>query len=258
MTAYSVPNGAMNIQQSTLTASETLRARQRKPSVLPYAASALFVAAVALFGTVSSNWLPATGLPLLFLAAVLSSAATFGFWPGIVAALIAFATYNFLFVEPLYSLQVTHAADVLALALFLFTAGLTGWLAGRARDEADAANRRAAHLSVLSRYTAMLSNCSKAPQVFDALTSHVASIAHEDVVVMQSDEGRMTPIASTVKDIQLDDFSLQACERAFRYGSGQPATAHGWQGSRFGFYPLVVDGMVAAVAGVRFPRVRTY
>ena len=58
-----------------------------------------------------------------------------------------------------------------------------------------------------------------------------------------------------MKPVALDDDSLQACERAFRNGKAQPATAPGWQGSRFGFYPLVIDGKPVTVAAVRFPDV---
>jgi two-component system sensor histidine kinase KdpD len=158
-------------------------------------------------------------------------------------------------VEPLYTLRVSSAADILALALFLFTAGLTGWLAGKARDDADAADRRAGHLGELSRFTAAVSQSSTAVSVFDALVRHIALITEQGVVVMQQKGDAMSPAAANPSNLQLDDFGLQACERAFRHGSGQPATAAGWQGSRFGFYPLIVDAKAAAVAGVRFPDV---
>ncbi len=249
------PDARMADQQDRQRAGFPANSGRGMPHLLPYAASVLFVAAIAMFGTASASWLPATGLPLLFLVAVLASAVTFGFWPGITAAAFAFTTYNFLFVEPLYTLRVGSAADVLALALFLFTAALTGWLAGKARDEADAANRRAAHLDELSRFTAALGDCNDEVPVFEALVHHVALITGEDVVVMQNKDDAMSLAVARPADMQLDDFSLQACERAFRYGSGQPATAAGWQGSRFGFYPLVVDAVASAVAGVRFPDV---
>jgi two-component system, OmpR family, sensor histidine kinase KdpD len=223
--------------------------------LLPYAASLLFVAAVALFGIASTSWLPATGLPLLFLMAVLGSAVTFGFWPGITSAAIAFGTYNFMFVEPLYTLRVSSAADVLALSLFLFTAGLTGWLAGRARDEAHAANRRAAHLGELSHLTSALGDSHQAQVVFDTLIRHITLVTQAEAVVVQKRENVMIKVAALPPDTQLDDFSMQACERAFRYSSGQPATAAGWEGSRFGFYPLIVEAIVEAVIGVRFPGV---
>ena len=225
------------------------------PRLLPFAASGLFVGAVALFGTASGSWLPATGLPLLFLVAVLASAVTFGFWPGIGAAALAFATYNFLFVEPLYTLRVASAADVLALSLFLFTAGLTGWLAGKARDDADAATRRASQLSELSRFTGVLANCTAEQNVHEALVRHAGEVTGEPVAVLCEQNGTFINVTGNLQKVALDDDSLQACERAFRNGKAQPATAPGWQGSRFGFYPLVIDGKPVTVAAVRFPDV---
>lgn len=253
--ARAAPDEQMTDQQEQSPSKQPSNGRRSSLQFLPFAASFLFVAAIAIFGTASASWLPATGLPLLFLVAVLASAVTFGFWPGIAAAAFAFSTYNFMFVEPLYTLRVASAADVLALALFLFAAGLTGWLAGRARDDADAANRRAAHLGELSRFTITLAECGTAPSVFAALARHIALITEDGVVVMQEKNGALVPVAANPAKLQLDDFGLQACERAFRHGSGQPATAAGWQGSRFGFYPLMVDTVAAAVVGARFPDV---
>lgn len=234
---------------------DTGQQRGANPRLLPFAASGLFVAAVALFGVASASWLPATGLPLLFLVAVLSSAVTFGFWPGIGAAALAFATYNFLFVEPLYTLRVGSAADVLALSLFLFTAGLTGWLAGKARDDADAATRRAAQLSQLSHFTNDLANCTTSEEVHVALVLHAGEVTGDTAAILRDLDGRFTIVSANRKATVLDDDSLQACERAFRHGANQPATAPGWQGSRYGFYPLVIEGKPVAVAAVRFPEV---
>lgn len=229
--------------------------RGGNPHLLPFAASGLFVAAIALFGLASASWLPATGLPLLFLVSVLASAVTFGFWPGIGAAALAFATYNFLFVEPFYTLRVASAADVLALSLFLLTAGLTGWLAGKARDDADAATRRAAQLSELSRFTGVLANCTAEQDVHEALVRHAGEVTGEPVAVLCEHNGAFSNVTGNLQKVALDDDSLQACERAFRNGKAQPATAPGWQGSRFGFYPLVIDGRPVTVAAVRFPDV---
>lgn len=228
-------------------------ARVSRPRALHYVVSALFVSAVALFATASVSWLPATGLPLLFLVAVLGSAVTFGLWPGIAAAAFAFATYNFLFVEPLYTFRVGSAADVLALSLFLFTAALTGWLAGRARDEADAATRRAAHLSQLSAFSAELGDCSSAKDVMAAFSLRAARVSDTPVVVMQQTGGTIQVATAEPAGTTLDDLSMQACERAFRYGREQAATAAGWQGSRFGFYPIVIDAKAVFVAGIGAP-----
>lgn len=253
--ALAKPDGGMPVREEMQSGRQAGARRKAigPRHVMRYGMSGLFVAAVAVFGSASATWLPATGLPLLFLFAVLASAATFGFGPGIAAAGFAFATYNFLFVEPYFTLRVASPADVLALTLFVVTAGLTGWLAGKARDDADAANRRAAHLAELSRFTAALAECGTQDSVLAALSRHVSNITSDAVLVMTEASGKMTPVASVPADLQLDSYSLQACERAFRHGSSQPATAAGWQGSPFGFFPLESDGKVAAVAGIRLP-----
>jgi len=98
--ARAAPDEQMTHQQEQSPGKPPSNGRRSSLQFLPFAASFLFVAAIAIFGTASTSWLPATGLPLLFLVAVLASAVTFGFWPGIAAAAFAFATYNFLFVEP--------------------------------------------------------------------------------------------------------------------------------------------------------------
>ena len=253
--ALAKPDGGMSVRQEMHSDMLTgARPKAIGPRLLMrYGMSGLFVAAVAVFGSAAAGWLPATGLPLLFLFAVLASAATFGFGPGIAAAGLAFATYNFLFVEPFYTLRVASPADVLALALFMVTAGLTGWLAGKARDDADAANRRAAHLAELSRFTAALADCGTQDSVLAALARHVSNITSDAVLVMTGTSGKMTPVVAIPADLQLDSHSLQACEKAFRHGSSQAATAAGWQGSPFGFFPLASDGKVAAVAGIKLP-----
>ena len=80
----------------------------------------------------------------LFLAAVLVNAVGWGFWIGLSSALLAFLSLNFLFVDPLYTLQVTDLPDVIRLVQFLGTAALTGFLAGRLREEAAAGRDEAA------------------------------------------------------------------------------------------------------------------
>ena len=74
--------------------------------------------------------LPDTTLPLIFLIAVLVSAARSGFWTGLATAAAAFLVMNFLFTEPLFTLHVARAQDIVTLAVFLAVAGLVGSLAG--------------------------------------------------------------------------------------------------------------------------------
>ncbi|HEY4389631.1 MAG TPA: ATP-binding protein [Ktedonobacteraceae bacterium] len=66
---------------------------------------------------------------LLYLSVILVLAYLRGLYPALLASVIAFFTFDFLFVAPLYSLRVTKFDDILTLIVFLVTATITAQLA---------------------------------------------------------------------------------------------------------------------------------
>jgi len=73
-------------------------------------------------------------ITLLYLVPVGLSAAFWGLWPGIIAALAAFLSLNYFFTEPYYTLFVHHPQDLLKLVVFLGVAVGISQLVGRLRD----------------------------------------------------------------------------------------------------------------------------
>ncbi len=81
-------------------------------------------------------------------------AVRFGARPALAASVAAFLAYNFFFTEPVYTLNVEHWHDLIALAVFVVVAGVTGTLAGRVRAPSAAgprADRGARERSTTSR-----------------------------------------------------------------------------------------------------------
>ena len=95
---------------------------------------------------------------VMFYPAIMVSAWLGGLWPGIVATLVSALLDGYLFVEPVFTLRLTHHADKVALGIFVTTGVVISVLnenlrrvalreqsarenAERARREADAANR---------------------------------------------------------------------------------------------------------------------
>jgi two-component system, OmpR family, sensor histidine kinase KdpD len=81
-------------------------------------------------------------IALLYLLPVVISTTYGGLGPGVVSALSAFLGFNFLFIQPYYSLRVHHTQDLLALMVFLIVATVTSELVGRAQSSMAAANAR--------------------------------------------------------------------------------------------------------------------
>ena len=64
----------------------------------------------------------------LFFAAVMVSAWYGGFAPGLLATVLSTLVVNYLFLQPLYPLYITHRDILVRLAVFMITAGLIIWL----------------------------------------------------------------------------------------------------------------------------------
>jgi hypothetical protein len=84
-------------------------------------------------------------------------ATTIGMGPAILASVLAFLGFNFFFVEPLHSFRVTDPQDDLRLLTFLVVAITGSSLAGRAREQANAAARSARELAALYDFSQKIS-----------------------------------------------------------------------------------------------------
>lgn len=205
--------------------------------------AALFLTIAAVATHLTLHRLPApTGL-FLFFVAVLLAAVRFGFWIGIGSAIAAFALFNFLFVSPLYTFAIAKPGDLLVLAEFLGVAGLTGFLAGRLREEADATASRAAVLEVLSAFAADLAESTDTDALQSALTRHASALALGPAVVLHPQGDSLEPHPA------LEAADLQAAERAFQRQLPQESAQPGQQGGRFDFVPLVQSDSVVMVLG---------
>lgn len=211
--------------------------------------------AVALLGAVTflaghlHDLLPENVSILLFLMIVLVCAAAFGFWVGIASALAAIMAFNLLFLEPHFTLLVSKPQDAITLALFLLAAGLTGFLAGRLREQVDAAKGRADALEVISQISAELAGAVTTQDVADIAVGHLHRLAQGPALALAPDAGRLRLIASAPGDYTPEASDLDAADIAFRRGRAELAAALGWAGSRLSFYPLRVEGGGGPVLG---------
>ena len=78
----------------------------------------------------------------LFLLPVGISAALWGLGPSVLTAVVSFLLYNYLFIEPYYSLMVHQSQDLISLFVFLGVAVVISQLIGQRRKKSDLATRR--------------------------------------------------------------------------------------------------------------------
>src|SRR5260370_306570 len=92
------------------------------------------------------------GIPTIafaYLLIVLALASTRGLYAAMLASLVAFFSFDFFLVPPLYTFVVAKFEDLLALFVFLATAFITSQLASALRQRAEQANRRERETRIL-------------------------------------------------------------------------------------------------------------
>jgi hypothetical protein len=92
-------------------------------------------------------------LALPFLIAILLTAIAFGLGPSLFASVLSVLLFDFLFLEPLYSLTVSNSDDVMRLVVFALTAAIVSNLAAYARRQAVTASDRARVAENLYRFS---------------------------------------------------------------------------------------------------------
>ncbi|QQS13371.1 MAG: DUF4118 domain-containing protein [Rhodospirillales bacterium] len=208
------------------------------------------VAVSTAIGELLTTWLPPHNAALVFIVGVLACAARFGTWSGVAAAVLAFLAFNFCFIEPRFTLAVSDPRDAFALVVFLVVAVLAGGLAGRLRDEGDAARRRAAMLQTLSDFSGRVATASTSDQVAAAIADGAAAAVRGAAAVFARRDGGVVACAVAPAGETVGPADVEMADRALRQGRAAAVAAAGWPGSRFEFRPMVTAAGAAVVVAV--------
>ena len=187
-------------------------------------------------------------IPLILLTSVLVNAAAFGFWTGVLSALGAFCLFSFFFIEPRHSFFTSRPQDLLMLAVMLVCAGLSGLMAGRMREQVEAAEGRADVLEVLSAATFDLSSATDEATVLARAAAHVARLTLGPAVILRAvpertgrtrsgPEGTAVVVAVPAA-FRPGAMELQAADQALTRGTTEFASSDDRNGSGLTFLPF--------------------
>jgi two-component system sensor histidine kinase KdpD len=223
-----------------------------QPLALPAAVvcGALLTLAATLCGHALSGVLPAQGISLIFLLAVLLGAVGFGVLTGMASAIFAFLAYNFFFIPPTFTFTVAEPREVFALIVFFIIAILTGSLAGRMREVAARAQARAASLQTLNAFTGELSGTLTRDKIIAVLARGAAHTFGGDSIVLMKSDDRLVPSASVPGGQAMQSADWQAAQRCVRTGHVIYPSAPGWPGGRYEFHPIASLAGVCGVLGL--------
>src|SRR5213594_565184 len=156
-----------------------------------YALAGGLVGAAGLVAAGLMALLPLADPGMVFLAAVLLTAVLAGLGPSILAAVLGLLVYDFLFVDPRFTLTVAKPQDILSMFMFLVVAVLTSELTARIRDQAEAARRREERTAALYAFSRQLAAAVGIDDLLPMIVQHVAEQFKAHVAVLLPDGGRL-------------------------------------------------------------------
>nr|MCB7500848.1 DUF4118 domain-containing protein [Enterobacter roggenkampii] len=215
-----------------------------------YAVGAACVVAATGLALLLDRTFERVDLGVIYLSAVLAAGVLYGLKPALAAATIAFLTYNFLFLQPKYSFAIGSPTDFLTLIVFWAVALTTGFLAGRVREQARAAQRRASAVSALLAASQRLTGVGDRTTAARILAEQTAAAAGAGAVVLLPVNDELTLVAGAPTKTPLDAEAMAAARWAWE--KGEPA-GHGTgtlPQARWTFRPLQGVRDRAGVAGI--------
>ncbi|MND92367.1 Sensor protein KdpD [compost metagenome] len=215
-----------------------------------YAVGAACVVAATALALLLDRTFERVDLGVIYLSAVLAAGVLYGLRPALAAATLAFLTYNFLFLQPKFSFAIGSPTDVLTLIVFWAVALTTGVLAGRVREQARAAQRRASAVSALLAASQRLTGVGDRTTAARILAEQTAAAAGAGAVVLLPINDELTLVAGAPTKATLDAEAMAAARWAWE--KGEPA-GHGTgtlPQARWTFRPLQGVRDRAGVAGI--------
>lgn len=147
--------------------------------------------------------LPGAHLAILYLLPVLAVASTRGRGAAVVAAVLSFLTYNYAFVEPVFTLAIRDPGEWPTLLVFLFTALVAGQLAATLRRRAEEARARAGLLADLYGLTQALITDRDAAALLPLIAEQVVATfrVRECAILLPDAMGRLEVRARAVTSV---------------------------------------------------------
>ena len=180
-----------------------------------YGLTTALVALAILVGQALHQVLAVTSISLVFLTAVLTSAALWGLYPSLYACLISVLAYNFFFLPPLYTFVVADPENVVALFFFLVAAVIASNLAGGVRAQALTAAARARTTEQLYQFSRKLAGIVNLDDLLWATAYQMAAMLKLRVVLLLpegEDAERVEVRAGYPPEDELDEADLAAAK----------------------------------------------
>jgi two-component system sensor histidine kinase KdpD len=222
----------------------------RRFDVKPYLLTTLMVAAAVGIGVGLRQTLAVTSISLVFLTAVLTSAALYGLWPSLYACLVSVLAYNFFFLPPIYSFTIADPENAVALFFFAMAAVIASNLAAGVRAQALTASTRARTTEELYQFSRKLAGIVSLDDLLWATAYQIASMLNVRVVLLLPEGESVAVRAGYPPEDELDVADIAAAKWCWTSNREAGRGADTLPGARRLFLPLRTGSGPVGVVGI--------
>ena len=222
----------------------------RALEIAPYITSSLPVVAAVPVSMLLRHWFDVTNVPLVFLTAILISAARDGLWPSLFASLGAVLAYNFFFLPPLYTFTIADPQNVVALFFFAIVSVIASNLASNVRGQAVAARLRAKTTDDLYQFSRKLAGAVTLDDLLWATAHQIALMLRVRVVLLLPDGGSLAVRAGFPPDDRLEEADLAAAKWCWEKNHAAGRGSDTLPGAKWLFEPMRTGRGPVGVVGV--------
>lgn len=219
-----------------------------------YGWAILSILAVTIVGKVLTPYLELVNIVLIYLLPVLVSAVRWGRGPAFLSSFLGVLTFNFFFVPPVFTFEVSNIQHLFILIIFLVVALVTSTIATRLRDEMRKATEREHRTLALYDLSREIAARTDLDQVLKTFVDKVAEIINGMAIVFiqNQDTNTMDQIASAGDDASFDDREYAVARRVFEQGRPAGRGLGIFEGERsLFFFPVKGEDKTLAVLGIR-------
>jgi two-component system sensor histidine kinase KdpD len=216
-----------------------------------YIWSALLIVVTTGIGEMIGHDISPTNLVMLYLLAVVIAAIYLGLGPSILASILGVLAFDYFFVPPRLTLAISDTEYLITFA-GLFTVGVViSYLTVRARQQADAAQRREADTAALYSLSRDLAAADSLDAVIQAVTTHIEqAFGREVAIFLPASDQTLQPYRGH-PGFEPDEAETAVAAWAFTHGEPAGRGTDTLPAARTRYLPLKTSQRVVGVLGAQ-------
>lgn len=219
-----------------------------------YVWSAAFIAGITALDVALITRVPVINyltVGLTELLAVLLIAVWFGRGPALLAAALSAFTWNFLFIEPQFTLQINRSQDIVLFMLYFVIAVIAGNLTARLRSQEQLARSRAERTTALYSLARELAAAVNMDDVLAVANTHTARVFDAQTVVLLAEGVALQHTAHASSTLAVDDKDYSVAVWAFENSKKAGRFTETLPLASAQFLPLQAPNRTTGVLGIR-------